>query len=199
MARQAELLVGLDVGSSKVAVVVARQTEEGFALLGTGFAPLVSQGHVALHEGIRRSPVTDPQATTEAIVEAVREAELSSGCSVHSAIVAIGGAHVRGVNSHGAVAVKHGEVRPDDVLRVVDAARAVAFPPDRHVLHVLPQDYVLDDQEGVKDPAGMSGVRLEARVHVVTGDLAAIRNVIRCCEQGGIEVVDVVWAPVPCC
>lgn len=196
MAGQAELLVGLDVGASKAAVVVAKRTDDELSVIGSGYAPLVSAGQVSLSEGVRRNAVIDLDATTQAIAEALREAELSANCSIHSALVALGGAHVRGVNSHGVIPIPGGEVRPEHVERVLEAARSIAFPPDRQVLHVLPQDYVLDDQEGIVDPVGMLGVRLEARVHVVTGSVTAVQNVARCCERAGVEPVEVVWAPL---
>ncbi|MCX8073161.1 MAG: cell division protein FtsA [Candidatus Binatia bacterium] len=196
MARQEELIVGLDVGASKVAAVVAKRSPAGLTLVGCGFAPLVSDGQVALHDRVRRGTVIDADATIQAVQDAVREAEVSAGCSVHSAIVGIGGAHFRGVNSHGVIPVRRGEVRAEDIERVLDAARTIAFPAERQVLHVLPQNYVLDDQEGIVDPLGMVGVRLEARVHVVTASVSAVHNVIRCCQRAGVEPVELVWAPL---
>ncbi|GBD24881.1 Cell division protein FtsA [bacterium HR30] len=196
MSGEAELLVGLDVGASKAAAVIARRAEDGLAVLGSGYAPLVSAGHLTLCDTTRRSAVIDLDATTRAIAEAIREAELTASCSVHSAVVAVGGAHVRGVNSHGVIPVRRGEVTPEDVEQVLEAARSVAFPPDRQVLHVLPYDYVLDQQEGIADPIGMLGARLEARVHVVSASVSAVQNVARCCERAGVEPAELIWAPL---
>ncbi len=196
MARREALLVGLDVGAAKVAVVVGKSNGEDLAVLSCGFLPLGTFGSAPLLAAQRRGTVVDLKATTEAIVKAVHEAELGANCGIHSVLASMGGAHVRSVNSHGVVAIKRGEVRPEDVERVLEAARALALPDDRQVLHVLPQDYVLDGQEGILDATGMSGIRLEARVHVVTASVAAAQNVLACCQGAGLGVVGLVWAPL---
>ncbi len=196
MARNGELLVGLDIGASKASVVIAKRAREGLVVVGRGYAPLVSAGHVTLSDAVRYGAVVDLDATTQAVRDAIREAELSASCSVHSAIVALGGTHIRGVNTHATIAPRRGEVEPPDVERVLNAARSVALPSGRVVLHVLPQEYVLDQQESIVDPVGMVGARLEARVHVVTASESAVKNVARCCEQAGVEPVEFVWAPL---
>src|SRR5665213_1994649 len=154
------ILAGLDVGTSKICAMVAEAgLDDEIAVLGYGIAPCT---------GLRKGVVVNIEATVEAIRAAVAEAEKSSGMRVGSAVVGVAGAHIRGLNSHGIVAVRGGEVSSRDVDRVIDAARAVAIPLDRQVLHILPQQFAVDDQDGVRNPIGMGGVRLEARIHIVT-------------------------------
>ncbi|MBX3026503.1 cell division protein FtsA [bacterium] len=188
MAKKPELLVGLDVGTSRVAAVVAELAPGGgLSVLGCGTAPC---------EGLRRGVVVNMEATVQAIASAVKEAELRAGCEIHSVYATVGGSHIKGFNSHGVVAIKSGEVAPGDVERVLDAARAVALPTDQDILHVLPQEFVVDGQDGIKEPVGMSGVRLEARVHIISTPIAAAQNVIKCCQRAGLHVVDLVFAPL---
>lgn len=187
MAKRAELLVGLDVGTAKVAAVVAEVGATGtLTIAGSGVAP---------SEGLRRGVVVNMEATTQAIAGAVKEAELRAGCEIHSVFASVGGGQIKGFNSHGVVAIKSGEVVPADVERVLDAARAVALPMDQDILHVMPQEFLVDGQDGIKEPVGMSGVRLEARVHIVSTAIAAAQNVIKCCQRAGLHVVDLVFAP----
>src|SRR6201998_4027005 len=154
------VLSGVDVGTSKVCVLIGERRPEGSAgVLGYGVVPC---------SGLRKGVVVNIEATIAGIREAVEEAEKTSGTSINSAVVGVSGSHVRGFNSHGIVAVRGGEVSARDVERVIDAARAVAIPLDRQVLHVLPQQFAVDEQEGVREPLGMAGVRLEARIHIVT-------------------------------
>lgn len=187
MGRKTELLVGLDVGTSKVVCVVGEPTAEGVKVAGFGTAPC---------EGLRKGVVVNIEATVHAISSAVREAEVSAGCEIHSVFASIGGAHLKGVNSHGLVPVRTREVGRQDIERVLDAARAVPLPMDREILHALPQEFVVDGQDGIREPLGMAGVRLEVRVHVVTTSIAAAQNVIRCCERAGLHVSDLIVAPL---
>jgi cell division protein FtsA len=187
MAKKPELLVGLDIGTAKVAAVVGELAPGGaLAIVGFGAAP---------SEGLRRGVVVNMEATVQAIASAVKEAELRAGCEIHSVFASVGGGQIKGFNSHGVVAIKSGEVVPSDVDRVLDAARAVALPMDQDILHVLPQEFLVDGQDGIKEPVGMSGVRLEARVHIVSTPIAAAQNVIKCCQRAGLHVVDLVFAP----
>lgn len=188
MARKPELLVGLDIGTSKVAVVVGEVDHGSVAVVGLGTAPC--------HEGLRRGVVVNIDATVQAIEQAVKEAELSAGCEIHSVYADVNGTHVKGFNSHGVVAVRNREVDAADVDRVLDAATAVALPADRDILHVLPQDFVLDGQDGIHSPLGMSGVRLEARVHLISTATASAQNVVKCCERTGLHVADLVLEPL---
>ncbi len=182
------LLTGVDVGTSKVCVLIAEiDPEGGIVVLGYG---------IALCSGLRRGVVANIEATVEALRTAISEAQKSAGVGVGVAAVGISGAHIHGLNSHGIVAVRGGEVGPRDIQRVIDAARAVAIPLDREVLHILPQQFAVDDQERMHDPTGMAGVRLEARIHIVTATQSYSRNLKKCCERAGISVLDVVFAPL---
>jgi cell division protein FtsA len=187
MARRNPLVVGLDVGTWKVGVVVAEIGPDGVEITGIGNAPST---------GLRKGTVVNIDATVEAIRKAVEEAELMAGCEIRSVVAGSAGSHIKGFNSHGVVAVKTREVAPADVERVLEAARAVALPTDREVLHVLPQEFVVDDQDGIKEPIGMAGVRLEARVHIMTGAITSGQNLIRCCNKAGLQVEDVLGGPL---
>src|SRR3954466_2322755 len=158
--KSSEIIVGLDIGTTKIACIVGEVTEDdGVDIIGIGTSP---------SKGMRRGNVVNIDATVQSIRQAVDEAENMAGCEISSVYAAISGPNVRGLNSHGIVAVKDKEVRDADISRVIDAAKAGAIPMDRQVLHVLPQQYIVDDQDGIRDPLGMAGVRLEAKVHIVT-------------------------------
>ncbi|HXN85983.1 MAG TPA: cell division protein FtsA [Candidatus Binataceae bacterium] len=182
------ILAGLDVGTSKICAMVAEAgLDNEIAVLGYGIAPCT---------GLRKGVVVNIEATVEAIRSAVEEAERTSGVRIGSVAVGVAGAHIRGLNSHGIVAVRGGEVGPRDVERVIDAARAVAIPLDRQVLHILPQQFAVDDQEGVRDPIGMAGVRLEARIHIVTAAQSYGANLTKCCERAGVTPSELVFEPL---
>ncbi len=183
MAKREELLVGLDLGTTKICAVVGEVTADGIDIVGVGTYPSV---------GLRRGVVVHIDQTVNSIKRAVRDAELMAGCEISAVYAGIAGTHVVSMNSHGVIAIKSREVNQSDVDRVLDAARAIAMPFDRQILHVLPQQYIVDDQEGIQDPLGMSGVRLEAKVHVVTGAISAAQNIMRCCERAGLHVNDVI-------
>lgn len=182
-----EIVVGLDIGTTKIACIAGEVTEEGIDIIGIGTAP---------SRGLRRGVVVNIDATVTAIQQAVDEAENMAGCEISTVYAAISGAHVRGLNSHGIVAVKDKEVRDADVARVIEAAKAVAIPMDREVLHVLPQQYLIDDQDGIRDPLGMAGVRLEAKVHIVTTAVTSAQNVVKCANRCGLQVADIVLEPL---
>lgn len=174
------LIVGLDIGTSKVVAVVGEVDHDGsLEIVGIGSHP---------SRGMKKGVVVDIESTVTAISRAVEEAELMAGCQIHSVYVGIAGSHVRSMNSHGIVAIKDGEVFAQDVERVLDAAQAVAIPADQRVLHVLPQEYIIDNQGGIKEPLGMSGVRLEAKVHLVTCAVNASQNIEKCIQRCGLEV-----------
>jgi len=182
------VLAALDVGTSKVCALVAEAASDGsIGLLGHGVVPCA---------GLRKGVVVNIEATVEAIRTAVAEAEKSSGARIATAVVGVAGAHIRGLNSHGIVAVRGGEVGGRDVERVIDAARAVAIPLDRQVLHILPQQFAVDDQDGVRDPIGMAGVRLEARIHIVTAAQSYGQNLNKCCERAGITLGELMFEPL---
>lgn len=188
MSRRPELFVGLDIGTAKVAAIVGEPAEGGgLNVVGFGAAPC---------EGLRKGVVVNMEATAQAMTSAIKEAELSAGCEIHSVLASVNGAHIKSFNSHGVVPVRGREVSRSDVDRVLDAARAVALPLDRDVLHVLPQEFVVDGQDGIRDPVGMAGVRLEAWVHVISTAIASAQNVMKCCQRAGVHVVDLVLAPL---
>jgi cell division protein FtsA len=181
--KTSEIIVGLDIGTTKIACIAGEVTEDGVDIIGIGTAP---------SKGLRRGYVVNIDATVSSIQQAVDEAENMAGCEISTVYAAISGAHVRGLNSHGIVAVKDKEVRDVDIARVIEQAKAVAIPMDREVLHVLPQQYVVDDQDGIRDPLGMTAVRLEARVHIVTTAVASAQNVIKCANRCNLQVADIV-------
>lgn len=174
------IIVGLDIGTSKVVAIVGEITPEGeIEIIGIG-------SHVS--RGLKRGVVVNIDTTVHAIKRAVEEAELMAGCQIHSVYAGIAGNHIKSMNSHGIVAIREREVTAADVERVIDAAQAVAIPADQKILHILPQEYVIDTQEGVKEPLGMSGVRLEAKVHLVTCAVNAFQNIENCIRRCGLEV-----------
>jgi len=183
VARRDNLIVGLDVGTTKVCAIVAESGPEGLEIVGLGTVP---------SNGLRKGVVVNIDATVESIRKAIEEAELMAGCEINSVYVGIAGGHIKGFNSHGIVAIKNREVTEYDIRRVVDQARAISIPIDREVIHILPQEFIVDDQDGVRDPLGMTGVRLEARVHIVTGAITAVQNIVRCCNRCGLNVSDIV-------
>jgi cell division protein FtsA len=178
------LLVGLDVGTSKVVAIVGEIKADGaLEIIGIGSHP---------SRGLKRGVVVNIESTVQSIQRAVEEAELMAGCEIHAVYAGIAGSHVRSLNSHGIVAIKDKEVGQGDVDRVIDAAKAVAIPADQKILHVLPQEFIIDAQEGIRDPIGMSGVRLEAKVHIVTGADSAAQNIVKCVQRCGLSVDDIV-------
>jgi len=184
MAKREELIVGLDLGTTKMCAVVGAVTPEGgIDIVGVGTHPSM---------GMRGGVVVNIDQTVQSIRKSIEEAELMAGCEINTVYAGVAGTHVQSTNSHGVIAVKSREVTRGDLDRVLDAAKAVALPFDRQILHVLPQQYVVDDQEGIQEPVGMSGVRLEAKVHIVTGATSAIQNIIKCCSRAGLQVQEVI-------
>lgn len=178
------MIVGLDIGTSKVVAIVGEITSDGgLEIVGIG-------SHRST--GLKKGVVVNIESTVQSIQRAIEEAELMAGCQIHSVYAGIAGSHIRSLNSHGIVAIKDREVFAQDVDRVIDAAQAVAIPADQKILHILPQEYVIDEQEGVKEPLGMSGVRLEAKVHLVTCAVNAAQNIEKCIRRCGLEVDDVI-------
>ncbi|WP_067584196.1 cell division protein FtsA [Endozoicomonas ascidiicola] len=178
------LIVGLDIGTSKVVAIVGELNAEGdIEVIGIG-------SHTS--RGLKRGVVVNIDSTVHAIKRAVEEAELMAGCQIHSVYAGIAGSHIKSLNSHGIVAIREREVNGADVDRVIDAAQAVAIPADQRILHILPQEYAIDNQEGIKEPQGMSGVRLEAKVHLVTCAVNAAQNIENCIRRCGLEVDDII-------
>jgi cell division protein FtsA len=189
MSRDAkDLIVGLDIGTSKIAVVVAQLTADGqFEVVGLG-----------QHEskGLKKGVVVNIETTVNSIQKALEEAELMADCKIKSVYTGIAGSHIRSFNSSGMVAIKDKEVSLADVTRVIETAKAVNIPTDQQILHVLPQQFIIDGQEDIREPIGMSGVRLETRVHIVTGAVSAAQNIIKCVRRCGLEVMDLMLQPL---
>lgn len=178
------LIVGLDIGTSKVVAIVGEITDENeIEIIGIGSHP---------SRGLKKGVVVNIESTVQSIQRAVEEAELMAGCQINSVYAGIAGSHIRSLNSHGIVAIRDKEVSASDVDRVIDAARAVAIPADQKILHVLPQEFIIDNQEGIKEPIGMAGVRLEAKVHLISGAVSAAQNIIKCVRRCGLDVDDII-------
>jgi cell division protein FtsA len=183
-ADNSNMIVGLDIGTSKVVAIVGELKADGsLNIVGIG-------SHRS--RGLKKGTVVNIESTVESIQRAVEEAELMAGCRIHSVYAGIAGSHIRSMNSHGIVAIRDREVTRADVDRVIDAAQAVAIPADQRVLHILPQEYIIDSQEGVKEPLGMSGVRLEAKVHLVTCAINAVQNIEKCIKRCGLQVEEII-------
>lgn len=179
-----QMIVGLDIGTSKIVALVAEIDEnDNIELIAIGSHP---------SQGLKKGVVINIDSTVNAIGKAVEEAERMAGVEIRSVFAGIAGSHIKSLNSHGIVAIKNAEVEQDDVDRVVDAARAVAIPADQRILHVLPQEFIIDNQDGIHQPVGMSGVRLEAKVHLVTGSISASQNIAKCIQRCNLEVEDVI-------
>ena len=180
-----DLIVGLDIGTSKVVAIVAAPVvnagpnEKALEIIGIGSHPA---------RGMKKGVVVNIESTVQSIQRAVEEAELMAGCQIHSVYAGIAGSHIRSLNSHGTVAIRDKEVTQSDIERVLDAAKAVHFPGDQQLLHVMPQEYIIDNQEGIREPIGMSGVRLEAKVHLITGAVSAAQNISKCIQRCGLTV-----------
>ena len=178
------LIVGLDIGTSKVVAIVGELNDGGaIDIIGIGSHP---------SKGLKKGVVVNIESTVQSIQRAIEEAELMAGCQIHSAFTGIAGSHIRSMNSHGIVAIRDNEVTAADIERVIDAARAVAIPADQQILHILPQEFIIDNQEGIREPIGMSGVRLEAKVHMVTGSVSASQNISKCVRRCGLETDDII-------
>ena len=183
MGKRDSLVVGLDIGTTKICTVVGEMADGQVNIIGLGTFP---------SKGLRKGVVINIESTVQSIKKAVEEAELMADCHITSVYVGIAGGHIKGINSHGVIATKNKEITEKDKSRVIDAASAVAMPMDREIIHVIPQEYIVDDQDGIKDPVGMSGVRLEGRVHIVTGAITSAQNIIKCANRAGLDVDDIV-------
>ena len=182
-----EVIVGLDIGTTKICCVVGE--------VHVGKVDIIAMGQHP-SDGLRKGRVVNIESTVSSIGKAVKEAEMMAGMGIGSVYVGIAGSHITGFNSHGQVAIRGREIRQEDIKAVVDSARAVPIPPDQEVIHVLPQEYTVDDQRGIQDPIGMTGVRLEVDVHIVTGAVTSVHNIVKCCNKAGLEVRDVVLEPL---
>lgn len=183
MQRKENIIVGLDVGTTKICAMVGEVSDNEVSIIGIGTHPSI---------GLRKGVVVNIESTVESIQKAIEEAELMADCEISSVYAGIAGGHITGFNSRGIVAIKGSEITQQDVERVIDAARAVAIPMDREVIHVLPQEFIVDDQAGIQNPIGMSGVRLEAKIHIVTGAVTSAHNIVKCANRSGLDVCDIV-------
>ena len=186
MAKREEIIVGLDIGTTKVACLVGEITDEGIDIIGVGTHPC---------SGLKKGVVVNIDSTVAAIAKAVEEAEHMAGVEITQVYAGIAGSHIKAFHSEGVVAIRDREVRPGDIERVIEAAKAVSIPQDREILHVVPREFSIDQQDGIKEPLGMAGVRLEARVHIVTAASASAQNIIKCCTRCSLEVQDLVLEP----
>lgn len=187
-----DVVIGLDIGTTKICCIVGELTEgngtrPGIDIVGIGTAPST---------GLRKGAVVNIESTVESIAKAVEEAELMAGIDISSVYAGIAGGHIKSFNSQGVVAIKDKEINAQDVARVIDAAKAVAIPLDRELIHIIPQEYIVDDQDGIRDPIGMSGVRLEAKVHIVTGAVTSAQNLIKCANKAGLNVNEICLEPI---
>lgn len=194
MAKKDQIIVGLDVGTTKICAIVGEVSEGAVA----GERPHVKIIGIGTHpsRGLRKGVVVNVESTIESIKKAVEEAELMAGVEINSVYTGIAGSHIKGFNSRGVIAIKTREVTAADVKRVVEAAKAVAIPMDREILHVLPRGFAVDDQEGIKDPIGMFGTRLEVEVHIITGAVTSAQNIVRSINRAGLEVIDLILQPL---
>ncbi|MDL1956691.1 MAG: cell division protein FtsA [Candidatus Desulfofervidus auxilii] len=188
MARKGDLIVGLDIGTTKVCAVVAEPTQEGtLDIIGVGCHP---------SHGLRKGMVVNIEETINSIKKAVEEAEMMAGCEIRSVYTGIAGSHIQGFNNQGVIALKHREITAKDIERVIETAKMVSLPPERQIIHVLPQEFIVDDQGGIKDPRGMAGTRLEVKVHIVTASVTAVQNLVRCIQKAGLDVIELVLQPL---
>ena len=178
-----DIIVGLDIGTTKICAVVGDVSPDGVEIIGMGSHP---------SEGLRKGVVINIEHTVNSIKEAIEEAETMAGCEISSVYAGIAGGHIKGFNTPGVIALKEKEVTKKDIDRVIEAASAVAIPMDREVIHTLVQEFIVDDQDGILDPLGMAGVRLEAKVHIVTGAVTSAQNIIKCANKAGLDVYDIV-------
>ena len=183
-----KLVVGLDIGTSKIAAIVAEiRPEGGFEIIGMGSCPA---------KGLKKGVVVNIETTVNAIQRALEEAELMADCKIREVYTGIAGSHIKSFNSQGMVAIKDKEVGQQDIDRVIETAKAVKIPNDQQILHILNQEFIIDGQEDVREPLGMSGVRLEVRVHIVTGAVSAAQNIIKCVRRCGLAVSDLILQPL---
>ena len=183
MAKRDSIVVGLDIGTTKICAIVGEVKQEGLEIIGIGTHP---------SKGLRKGVVVNIDSTVQSIRKAIEEAELMAGCEINMVYVGIAGGHIKGFNSHGVIAVKDREINKADIDRVIEAAQAVTIPTDREVIHVIPQEYILDQQDCIQEPLGMSGTRLEAKVHIVTAAVASAQNIVKSVNKAGLAVADIV-------
>ena len=184
---KSQLIVGLDIGTTKVCTIVGKNHPEGIEIIGFGVCP---------SRGIKKGVVVNIENTVDSIRKVIEEAETMSGCRIQSVFAGIAGTHIKGFNSQGVIAIKDGEVKKQDIRKAIEAAKTIAIPVDREIIHTLPQEFVVDEQDGIEDPLGMSAMRLEARIYIITGASNYTQNIIRCANKTGLTVEDIVFQPL---
>ena len=187
MSNRSKTVASIDIGTSKISVVIGEVTRDGIDIIGAGSHP---------SSGIKKGRIINMDSTTDSIKTALEEAEAMTGIEIKSAIVGISGGHIEGIKSNGVVAVKDKEIKKNDIISAIDAAKAIVIPMDREVIHILPQEFLVDDRRGIKEPLGMSGVRLEARTYIITGLISAINNIMKCVNKNGVKVQELVLKPM---
>jgi cell division protein FtsA len=187
MGKNGNLIVGLDLGTTKTCAIVGEVHNGGIDVIGFASVP---------SKGLRKGMVINIESTVDSINKVVEEAELMSGCKISTVYTGIAGSHIKGINSHGVIGIKDSEVTKDDIGRVIEAAKAIAIPLDREIIHILPQEFIVDEQNGIHEPLGMAGVRLEANVHMVTGAASSAQNIIKCANRNGLVVKELVLQPL---
>ena len=187
MGKNGNLIVGLDLGTTKTCVIVGEVHNGGIDVIGFASVP---------SKGLRKGMVINIESTVDSINKVVEEAELMSGCKITTVYTGIAGSHIKGINSHGVIGIKDSEVTRDDISRVIEAAKAIAIPQDREIIHILPQEFIVDEQNGILEPLGMAGVRLETNVHMVTGAASSAQNIIKCANRNGLVVKELVLQPL---
>ena len=187
MGKNGNLIVGLDLGTTKTCAIVGEVHNGGIDVIGFASVP---------SKGLRKGMVINIESTVDSISKVVEEAELMSGCKISTVYTGIAGSHIKGFNSHGVIGIKDSEVTKDDISRVIEAAKAIAIPLDREIIHILPQEFIVDEQNGIHEPLGMAGVRLEANVHMVTGAASSAQNIIKCANRNGLVVKELVLQPL---
>ncbi len=185
--RGGEIIVGLDIGTTKICAIVGELTDEGIDIIGIGTNP---------SRGLRKGVVVNIESTVQSIQRAIDEAEAMAGTEITHVYTGIAGGHIKSFGGRGVVALKDREVRDADIARVIEQAKTVNIPVDREVIHVLPQEFIVDEQSGIKEPLGMTGARLEARVHIVTGAVTSAQNIVKCANRAGLNVADIVLQPL---
>lgn len=184
MTKTGEIVVGLDIGTTKTAVVIGEiKDDQRIEIIGYGIKP---------SDGLRKGMVINIDRTVDSIVNAITEAESRANCEISNVFTGISGSHIKGINSHGLIAVKGNEVTQNDIHNVLEAAKAIAIPNDREIIHTLPREYSIDDQDGIRNPLGMAGVRLQSKVHIITGAKSSILNIIKCCNKAGLQVSNII-------
>ena len=187
MGRKNRTVASIDIGTSKISVIIGEISREGVDIIGVGSYPSL---------GIKKGQIINMDSTVDSIKTALEEAEAMTGIDISTAVVGIAGGHIKGFKNNGVVAVKGKEIKNSDIVSAIDAAKAIVIPIDREVIHIIPQEFLVDDHGGIKDPLGMSGVRLEARAYIITSAISSVQNIVKCVNKNGIKVQELILKPL---